>query len=71
MLNTASTYAKLVELLTARDCAERYEPHLLDRLPDPNMAFREDTQLAESVAAEYGLEPAAVGRRPSRRGWHT
>ena len=49
MLNTATTYSRLLELLTARDC---------DLLTDPEAALREDTAGAESVATLYNVPPA-------------
>jgi hypothetical protein len=58
MLNTATTYSRLLELLTARDYAERHEPYLLDLLTEPEAALREDTARAESVATLYNVPPA-------------
>jgi hypothetical protein len=63
-MNTATTYSRLLELLTARDYTERHGPHLLDLLPDPDAAFREDTEAAKAVAAEYGIPPSPTGQYP-------
>jgi CubicO group peptidase (beta-lactamase class C family) len=60
----ATDYSKLLETMTARAYAERYEAHLLNLLPDPDTAFREDTERAARVAAGYGLPPAVDGQWP-------
>jgi hypothetical protein len=64
IVKRAGDYSKLLELMTAREYAKRFEPHLFEIFPDVEGAFREDTARAESVAARYGLAPATDGRYP-------
>jgi hypothetical protein len=64
VVKRAGDYSKLLELMTAREYAKRFEPHLFEIFPDFEGALREATARAESVAARYGLAPATDGRYP-------
>jgi len=62
--NTGSDYSALLEPMTAREHMLRFNPTVLELLPDPDSALRADTVRAAAIAAEYGLPPSSTGTYP-------
>jgi hypothetical protein len=54
--------------MTAREHMLRFNPTILELLPDPDGALRADTARAAAIAAEYGLPPSSTGRIPAWSG---
>jgi hypothetical protein len=64
MERTTDEYAVLLQPMTAREYRRRHEPWTLEFMLDPEAVLQEDLERAESIAAEYGLEPSRSGIYP-------